>query len=332
MLKAAIRRLSPAGARARLSILIFHRVLPAPDPLFPHEVDAERFDAICGWLAQWFNVLPLDEAVRRLRERNLPERSLAITFDDGYADNRTQALPILQRHRLCATFFIATGYLDGGRMWNDTVVEAIRHSRLPSLPLCEIEGVRIDAMPIGTVAERRAAIDALIRAAMYLPQIARTSFAERLAKLAGVTPSNDLMMSAAQCLELRRAGMQIGAHTVSHPILATLPDDAAREEIQRSREFLESLLGERVGMFAYPNGRPGTDYSSASVELARQAGFDAAVSTAWGSADASSDPFQLPRFTPWDRSPARFGLRLASNLWSSRRGEAHTVTRPATSH
>ena len=58
--------LSPAGRRARLSVLIFHRVLPVPDPLFPDEVDVRRFDAICAWMRQWFNVLPLGEAVERL--------------------------------------------------------------------------------------------------------------------------------------------------------------------------------------------------------------------------------------------------------------------------
>jgi peptidoglycan/xylan/chitin deacetylase (PgdA/CDA1 family) len=331
MLKAALRLLSPGGPQARLSVLIFHRVLPVPDPLFPTEIHARSFDAICGWLATWCNVLPLDEAVRRMQDRELPERALAITFDDGYADNRTHALPILLRHRLPATFFIATGYLGRGQMWNDTVIEAIRHCRFASLPLHEVEGVRLGSVPIASAAERRTAIDALIRAAMYLPQARRTALAERLSQLAGVAPSNTLMMSAAQVVELHRAGMQIGAHTVSHPILAGLSEHAACDEIERSRSFLESLLGARVGLFAYPNGRPGTDYSPSSVQLVRRLGFDAAVSTAWGSADATSDVFQLPRFTPWDRSRSRFGLRLAGNLWSSRRGNALTVPTPAAS-
>ena len=66
MLKPVLGWLAPAGARARLSILIFHRVLPRPDPFFPHEIDASQFDEICGWLAAWFNVLPLDDAERNV--------------------------------------------------------------------------------------------------------------------------------------------------------------------------------------------------------------------------------------------------------------------------
>lgn len=75
--------LSPSGARARLSVLIFHRVLPQPDPLFPDEIDAARFDAILGWLRSWFNVLPLDEAAQRLKDGSLPARAAALSFDDG---------------------------------------------------------------------------------------------------------------------------------------------------------------------------------------------------------------------------------------------------------
>ncbi|HEY8876670.1 MAG TPA: polysaccharide deacetylase family protein, partial [Roseateles sp.] len=66
---------SPGGARGRLSVLIFHRVLREPDPLFPDEVDAARFDEILGWLKSWFHVLPLDKAVRRLQAGDLPPRA-----------------------------------------------------------------------------------------------------------------------------------------------------------------------------------------------------------------------------------------------------------------
>ena len=113
-LAALIRYLSPSGTRARLSILIFHRVLPEPDPLAPELPDRVRFEQILQWLKSWLNVLPLDQAVRRLSTGTLPERAASITFDDGYADNCTVALPLLLKHGLPATFFIATGFLDGG--------------------------------------------------------------------------------------------------------------------------------------------------------------------------------------------------------------------------
>src|ERR671921_486725 len=113
LLRSALRVVSPAGCRARLSILIFHRVAAEPDPLFPHEMHARRFDETCGWLEDWFNVVALDEGARRLRAGTLPDRALAITFDDGYGDNHDVALPILRNRRFPATFFVATGYVDG---------------------------------------------------------------------------------------------------------------------------------------------------------------------------------------------------------------------------
>ena len=131
----AFSLLSPGGGRGRLSTLIFHRVLPEPDPIFPDEMHAAQFDAVCGWVARWFNVLPLEEAVQRLAARSLPPRTLCITFDDGYADNHDVAMPILRRHGLCATLFVATGYLNGGTMWNDTIAESVRHAKGPSIDL-----------------------------------------------------------------------------------------------------------------------------------------------------------------------------------------------------
>lgn len=105
IVKTLARVLAPGGPRGRLSILIFHRVLAHPDSVMRCDPDAAQFELIIGWLKQWFNVLPLDEAVARLNAHSLPPRAAAITFDDGYADNYAVAMPILQRHGLSATFF-----------------------------------------------------------------------------------------------------------------------------------------------------------------------------------------------------------------------------------
>lgn len=302
--------LSPASARARLSVLIFHRVLPEPDPLFPDEMDARRFDAMCGWLKAWFNVLPLDQAVLALREGRLPARACCITFDDGYADNLHIAAPILKKHGLTATFFVASGFLDGGQMWNDTVIEAIRGCRLPELAL---DGLGIFALD--TSASRRRAISAVIGQIKYLPMAERLALTTEIARKAQVEPPTDLMMRSDEVRQLHRLGMGIGAHTITHPILARLSREEARAEMSDGRRALQDILGESVRLFAYPNGKPGADYLPEHPELARELGFDAAVSTAWGAAGARTDLFQIPRFTPWDRTRSRFGLRLVRNLW-----------------
>ena len=309
--KLALAALSPGGARGRLSILIFHRVLPAPDPLFPDEVDARRFDELLRWFSAWLNVLPLDEAVRRLKEGSLPPRAAAITFDDGYADNRTVALPLLQKHKLSATFFIATGFLDGGRMWNDSIIESVRATNSSHLG-CETAG--ISPLAVGTLDEKRAALSTLIPKIKHLPAAQRADAVSEIAESAGAVLPGDLMMTSTQVKELRAAGMVVGAHTVNHPILARLDQQSAREEIATSKDMLDAILGKKVSLFAYPNGKFQTDYRHEHVEMVRGLGFDAAVATNWGAAGQSCDPFQLPRFTPWDTGALKFGLRLAANL------------------
>lgn len=300
---------SRGGARGRLSILIFHRVLPEPDSIFPHEMHARRFDAVCGWLKYWFNVLPLDQAVARLKDGGLPARAACITFDDGYADNHDVAMPILLRHGLPATFFIATGFLDGGRMWNDTIIESVRLCKSASLDLGDM-----GRLPVGTAVEQTAAIKDLIGRIKYLPVAERVARAESIARAAHAEPPANLMMTSAQVLSMRHAGMQIGAHTVSHPILVRLGEAQVREEIGGSKDYLEQLLGERVGLFAYPNGKPGDDYDARAVAVVRELGFDAAVSTQWGAARTGTDLFQIPRYTPWNRTRSRFGLGLLGTL------------------
>jgi peptidoglycan/xylan/chitin deacetylase (PgdA/CDA1 family) len=303
--------LSPAGPRAGLTTLIFHRVREGGDPLWSGGPDERQFDELLSTVETMFRVWPLDEAAEALNQGRLPARALSITFDDGYADNYTAALPILRRHRMTATFFVSTDFLDGGRMWNDTVVESIRLAPGPELDLSRLS---LGTHRVGSIAERRATIRTLLGALKYVPM------AERLRKVESLTASveaslrTDLMLSTEQLRGLRAAGMQIGGHTCGHPILTSVTDEEARNEILQGKSRLEAILGEPLSLFAYPNGKPEQDYSAVHVKMVREAGYRTAVSTAPGMARQSTDPLQLPRFTPWDRAPWRFGLRMARNM------------------
>ena len=303
--------LSPAGRNGLLSILIFHRVLAQRDPVLDWDLDAGDFERRMRWLKSWFNIVPLDEAVTRLAQGSLPARAAAITFDDGYADNFTVALPILQRLGVSATFFIATGYLDGGRMWNDTIIHSVRHSGRARLDLSEIG---LGVYELGSPEAIRRAIGSVVAGLKYRPLEQRSEATDYVARVAGCRLPEDLMMRSDDVRAMRRAGMLIGAHTVTHPILAQLATDSARQEILDSKQYLEGLLQERIGLFAYPNGKPTVDYRLEDVENARGLDFDAAVTTAWGVADVNSDRMQLPRFTPWDRTRLRFGVRMMRNM------------------
>lgn len=299
----------------RIAILTYHRVLPAPDPLLPEEPDAAVFDWQMQVLAQHFRPMTVAQAMDRLAARSLPRGAVCVTFDDGYADNVSVALPILRRWNIAATFFIATGFLDGGRMFNDTVIETVR--RIPG-DILHAPWLGLTELAIHDVEGRRHALQALIGALKYRPPPERTSLAERLAAELRVPLPNDLMMTRDQVCTLRAAGMSVGAHTRMHPILANIDPGAARAEIDGGREELESILRDRIEVFAYPNGRPQRDYAREHVMMVRDAGFRYAVSTAWGPATARSDPLQLPRIAPLGRRPGEFAVRLVRAGFSAR--------------
>jgi len=276
---------------SRLSILIYHRVLPHPDPLLPSLPDVRQFDRQMSLLKRCFTVLPLGMAVHCLRQQRLPPRAAAVTFDDGYADNAEYALPILQRHGLSATFFIASAYLNGGQMWNDDVIAHARQAGLGP-----------------------AALDDLLLQLKYLP------FEQRLRAARSLVPPHDskLMLTTSQLQTLAAAGMGIGAHTHRHPILSAMADGEALADIARGKAALEAITQTPVTLFAYPNGKPGVDYHQRHVEMMGGLGFEAAFSTVAGSAYEGSDLLQLPRFTPWERDRPRFLLRLLAQRWHVR--------------
>lgn len=297
-----------------LTILIFHRVLENPDPLFPNEMHARRFDELLERLKRSWRIMPLGKSVAMLSAGILPARSLAITFDDGYADNASIAYPLLRKHDCPATIFISTGYLNGGRMWNDTVIESVRNSDRKHLNFSWIPGGHL---PLGDAPAKRRVIDCLIASVKHLSPPEREQKCREVAQACGGALPDDLMLTTEQLLGLRGGCIDFGAHTVRHPILASLPDEEAEREIRQGKAELEAILGQTVQIFAYPNGKPMVDYLPKHVDMVRAAGFTAAVSTHWGACSSTSDRFQLPRFSPWDQDARKFELRLVRNLFAA---------------
>lgn len=297
----------------RLSILNYHRVHPVTDPINPGEIDAKRFAWQMELVANNFNVFTVGEAADLIAAGELPERSLVITFDDGYVDNVEIALPILNRFSLKATFFIATGFLDGGRMWNDTVIESVRCFPLGQLDLSEkgLGRYRLESWP-----DRHNAYSAIIKQVKHLPQVERQELVEWIAsKAPEEVGQGELMMRSEQVRQLYDNGMEIGGHTVTHPILTAITDQQAEHEIAQGRQHLEAITGDEIKVFAYPNGKPGQDYLPRHRDMVERQGFKAAVSTHWGVSTVETDRFQLRRFTPWDDTPGKFMLRLIRNCY-----------------
>lgn len=299
-------------SRGKLSILIYHQVLEQHDPIRPGEPDAQMFRWQMALLKRYFTPLSLPEALERLKENTLPANAVCVTFDDGYLDNLTVAQPILADLDIPATVYVATGFSEGTNMWNDRLIDLIADTERHTIDLSVLE---MGQVSLGDVQQRIGVIKTAIGKLKYLDLSARLILINDLYKNNGATEYPRKMMNKSEIKALADSGVNIGAHTVNHPILKVLDSDQQQQQILQSRDTLQQWLQKPVLDFAYPNGVEGRDFDEVAVEHVQQAQFRSAVVTDWGVSSQTSSPFKLKRFTPWDQSPIKFHLRLIRNFF-----------------
>lgn len=300
-------RIASFSKEHRLTIITYHRILECEDLLLETEPDLATFRWQMEVLATNFNVLPLYDAVQALRNGTLPPRAVCISFDDGYRSTHDLALPVLQEYGLPATVFVTSAYLGEGNMWNDRILEAIRSVPDGDLDLSSIE---MGQHRIANINDRKDLLKKVNDGCKYLNPQRRLDVIEQLEQLTGnkITPA--LMLTREMVASLSRSGVEIGGHTVNHPILTKLPDELARKEIVDNKHQLEEIIGKPVRLFAYPNGKVGMDFDQRHMHIAREAGFAAAFTTSIGAVEKDTDLYQIPRSRPWDKTPLMFQLRL----------------------
>jgi peptidoglycan/xylan/chitin deacetylase (PgdA/CDA1 family) len=294
-------------------VLIYHRVNLETNPFAIERTPTGAFRAQMRHLARSFHVMPLAEIVERMRTGEpLPPRTIAITFDDGYEDNYTEAFPILRELRLPATIFLTTGCIGTGEsLWFDRVLHAFATTERDSVTLswgAEMTGLR------DTATRAQAAFQTLY-GLMRLPNTERIEAIEGLVRdLDGGGESVPLppMLNWDHVRTMAAGGITFGAHTVTHPILTRLPLEEAKQEIETSKRRIEDETGRPVGLFAYPVGRR-ADYSPEVIELIAGAGFHAALTTAAGANVRGNDLFLLRRVKPLGEDVPSFALGLGAH-------------------
>ena len=299
------------GLQKRLVILIYHRVLDEPDPLRPYDPDKALFDRQIRQITRWWHVLPLREGISRLRDGTLPARALSITFDDGYEDNLSNAIPILNDYDAAATFFVTTGYLGDTMMFNDLVIEAVRKCKDNVITLPESSQEYVVGK---SVAERLNGIASVLGEMKYRNPVERHELAEGIASRYNVDTTARLMLTIDQVREMRDAGMEVGAHTERHPALGSICDAEATAEVQNSKDTLEEILQEEIHGFAYPFGKSQRDFGERDVDVVKAAKFKYALTTDWSTADAGTDVFKLPRLSLGASSWRNFATVLKGKL------------------
>lgn len=288
------------GAGSLFGILLYHRVNPDEEPLFPSTA-VRVFDAQMHYLARTFRVLPLIEIIERIQQgKRLEPLTIAVTFDDGYRDNYTHAHSVLKKYRLPATVFVATDFTGSNRlMWNDRLAWAVRNTSQEKLRVLAAGRERV--LPLETREDKVTSLNMILEYLKTCPEDQKVKLLDEL--IAGLEvgkASHDrLMLNWDELRVMAREGWDIGSHTMSHPILTRIELSAVAEELQSSKRLIEQELQRPASLFAYPNGK-GTDYNQDIKTAAKEAGYVAAVTTLSGINRCVPDLFELRRWSVWE--------------------------------
>src|SRR5262245_37341922 len=317
-------------------ILMYHRVVVSNVDPWSMAVTPESFDAHLDVLSHDAHLVRLSDLVEFDGTMELPPRSVALTIDDGYADSMEAAAPIMDRYRAPATLFLVAGRRADAVFWWDELERIfLQPGKLPRVLEWEYDGARrrinlaSDALYSGADAYRlrgwrafedkpptnrhRIFLD-LYRRLKTMPEDERAARLDSLRNWAGLGADHGelyRLLSENNIRELAGCGrMELGSHTVTHPVLSAIPEETQRREIENSKRGLENVTGRRVNGFAYPHGSPDT-YTTRTVELVREAGYTFACVAHPGLIDPSVNRFKLPRIEVRNLSKDRFARCLS---------------------
>jgi peptidoglycan/xylan/chitin deacetylase (PgdA/CDA1 family) len=297
--KPVLRSLARRLPRWRgLIVLNYHRIgerAGEPWDRTLWNVSAETFDRQLEHLARNAEVVAPEDVIGLARERRRG-RHVLVTFDDGYRDNYEIAFPLLTRHGVRAAFFPTVGFLDGALgAWWDELAWMVRRATADSLPPGEWA---TRALPLGP--EQDATIAVLVAHYKALEGEQTDRLLERIAAASGAgrpsrAESAEQWMTWDMVRELHSAGMAIGGHTVTHPILARRSSAQQEHEIATAAERLAQELGHPMRWFAYPVGSRDS-YDAGTQRILAEHGVELAFAFEGGFASfASWKPFEVPR-------------------------------------
>jgi len=325
--------------RPGILILVYHRITQLERDPYRLCVTPRHFAEHLEVLQKQHLVISLKDVVNARRSGTVPRRAVVLTFDDGYADNLENASPLLRQYGAPATLFVVSGSIGNERefWWDELDRILLQPGKLPDELNLKVGGTdrrwslgSASAFSAGDAARFAAwhlyqkddphprfalfrTMQSLLRS---VPGDERWRLLDGLAAWAGVGLAGRVSHRILDREELTKltegALVEVGAHTVTHPVLSSLPAFAQRTEIRGSKAMLQEALGGPVTSFAYPHGTR-QDYTTESTEIVREEGFACAVSVYFGRVNAWTDLYQLPRVVAEDYDGDEFEKRL--NAW-----------------
>lgn len=260
-------------ARRHPRILMYHRIAPSSEG---GAIGLEQFRQQMQTIKRELNPVSLDALISANCRNAVPENAVAITFDDGYADFYKYAFPVIKQEGLPCTLFVTTGFVSGELwLWPDRLRFCVDQTTQEQVSFPEIN------QSFSISDGRHTVWNRLADYCLTLANDDKGAFIERVAHELNVAmpvsaPSQYQGLTWDQVREINRAGVEIGSHSVSHPILTSLDQKGLRSELENSRKTIERETGQRVRGFCYPNGQP-IDFDERVKNAVREAGYEYAL-------------------------------------------------------
>ena len=289
-------------SRHEAIVLTYHSTLPSQTLLIPvpHHLDGDLFhDQMRYLVSSGFNCVSLQQLAEYIKNKSIPSRTVAITFDDGFYNNLSVAFPILERYRIPATIFIAAGYIGSTRLnWPEELAILLTLANVPQLKLADRD------LAIVSSSEKAVAYEQIARHFSTLDADGIQACLKNLLDQASLSREDLYRSPLYESLRFmtwdevhamaKSELISFGSHTVNHRRLVYLSPDDAQQEIAQSRDIIQQQLG-ACAAFAYPHGRWHKDFNDSHFNMAVAAGYDIVVTADSGTVTTASSPHDLRR-------------------------------------
>ena len=308
-LKRILRRVT-ASLHCRVVILMYHRVFETSSDPWELCVSPKHFAEHLELLRRHYPVLSLHQLLSCLKGAQLPKRGVVLTFDDGYADNFWNAKPLLEKYEVPATVFVVSGSVDNSGFWWDDLERALlQPKKLPKCLQLSVQGRSYEWSTTNSD-ERRHVYMAIHQILQPLSNSDRDQVMTELFAWADIdqTGRPDYRpLTTTELIQLARSEfIDIGAHTITHPLFSVMSQADQSAEIVGSRQKLKAILGSRVDTFSYPYG----NVTAETVDIVKSAGFEMALTVETNAVEVGANHFQLGRFGVGDWEEEKFRQHL----------------------
>jgi len=292
-----------SGRKNDLTILAYHRVLDFDDS-FPFDIELisarpDQFEEQLKYIKKYYNPLTMEQLCELHKNKSvLPDKSIVITFDDGFIDNYNIAFPLLKKYEIPATIFVSTGYIGSeSTFWFDKLACLVLNNEI----IVSENNLLFEIINNNTSSSKRLILE------QCLEKIKSVSDSDRLSILNDLFDSNKNILDNSECAkyssilswdnvkEMNKSLMSFGSHTVSHPVLSQLSESEKYHEMTDSKRMLEDQLKIPIETIAYPVGTESA-FDKSVIESAKKSGYELGITYVHGTNKwPLLDPFTIRR-------------------------------------